>query len=52
MGENKVTVTVEVGIKTKIRFWDAIKLRLAGGKYIEEYIKNTFLIDRDVNYGR
>ena len=34
-----VRVTVSVNFETNMSFWTALKLRLAGGKAIEEYIK-------------
>lgn len=39
--KDKLTMTCEIRMKLKFSFWDAIKIRIAGLKNIEEIIKKT-----------
>lgn len=37
------TIYVDIKFNTKISFWDALKLRLAGGKVIEAFLKEKLM---------
>ena len=37
--KNKIVVTVEYNFVTKLSFWNALKIRLAGGMFLEKFIR-------------
>ena len=42
MMRNKITINVDVKVKAKHSFWDAIKLRLAGAHAVKEFLDVQF----------
>lgn len=37
--KNNMAIVIDVEMKTKISFWQAFKLRLAGGEAIQKFIE-------------
>jgi len=51
MAVHDVTIFVDVEMKTNISFWNALKLRLAGGKAVEKLIETRIKSECDFSKG-
>ena len=47
----KATIEVEVTVTTGMSLWTAIKLRIAGARVVEEYIRQAIKEARPTNIG-